>query len=188
MCVSHRVMCLLSVLFLLFACHNNNPSISDSNLTAVPAALPAPTERSVSYAKEIQPIIETKCLSCHSCFDAPCQLKLESTEGLLRGAFHESIYGGARIETLLPTRLGIDELTVSGWRERGFYSVLRPEDGQSQPLMLGMISLAKQFPFSPNSKLPDSLELDITRKNQCVSNEKFSKYARDNPLGACHLR
>ena len=45
-----------------------------------------------------------------------------------------------------------------------------------------MISLAKQFPFPPNSKLPDSIELDINRKSQCITSEKFAEYVHDYPL------
>ncbi len=182
--ISHRFLGVLLSLFLFTACQNNHPSIVDLSFpapTPAPVPLPAPVERPVSYTKEIKPLIESKCLSCHSCFDAPCQLKLESTEGLERGAFHESIYGGARTEAMPPTRLGIDETTVSGWRERGFYSVLDAENGQSQPLLLEMISLAKQFPFPPNGKLPDTIELGITRKNQCVSNDKFPEFAHKFP-------
>lgn len=180
--VSHPLTGVLGVLLLLLtaACQNPHQSTVD-HPSSIPAPLPVPVDRPVSYVEDTQPIIESKCLSCHSCFDAPCQLKLESAEGLLRGAFHESIYGGARTEAMPPTRLGIDETTVSGWRERGFYSVLESDNDQSQPLMLGMISLAKQFPFPPNSKLPDSLELDITRKNQCVSSEHFQDFAQQFP-------
>lgn len=167
--------------FLLSACQGNNNPIVARQQAPVPVALPPAVERPVSYHKEIRPILEAKCLSCHSCYDAPCQLKLESTEGLLRGAFRESIYSGARTEALPPTRLGIDELTISGWRKRGFHSVLESADEHSGPLISGMISLAKKHPFPANSKIPDSIELGITRKNQCVSSEKFSDYARDYP-------
>ncbi|MBX3630490.1 MAG: fatty acid cis/trans isomerase [Nitrosomonas sp.] len=173
---------LLSLIFLLSACQNSdNPSV-DNTLLPLPIALPVPAEHPVSFTQEIQPILEAKCLSCHSCFDAPCQLKLETTEGLLRGAFHESVYGGARTEAMPPTRLGIDKLTTAGWRERGFYSVLQAESAQLPSLMLSMIALAKQHPFPPNSKLPDSMEIEITRKNYCVSNAEFHDYARDHPL------
>ncbi|PSJ18134.1 fatty acid cis/trans isomerase [Nitrosomonas supralitoralis] len=182
MWIYHPCMYLLSLFFLLSACQNNNTMLPSSTPASSPVALPAPAEHPVSYAKEIRPILETKCLTCHSCFDAPCQLKLESAEGLLRGAFRESIYGGVRTEAMQPTRLGIDELTVSGWRERGFHSVLQAENEQTKPLISGMISLAKQFPFPPNSKLPDSIELGINRKNQCVTSEKFAEYAHDYPL------
>lgn len=92
--VSRSIMYFISFLFLLSACQNNNNSISGHSQIPVPVILPAPAEHPVSYTKEIRPILETKCLSCHSCFDAPCQLKLENAQGLLRGAFHESIYGG----------------------------------------------------------------------------------------------
>jgi hypothetical protein len=178
--VCYSFLCVLSLTFLLSACQNNDHSITDDS--PVPVTLPEPAEHQVSFAKEVRPILEAKCLSCHSCFDAPCQLKLETTEGLLRGAFHEPVYSGTRTEAMPPTRLGIDELTIAGWRERGFYSVLQAEKGQSQSLMLSMIKLAKQFPFSPNSKLPDSIKLDITRKNYCAANEEFPGYARDHPL------
>ena len=81
-----------SVLFFLSACQNNQHPILSSS-APVPLPLPAPAEHTVSFQQEIRPIIETKCMACHSCYDAPCQLKLETTEGLLRGANHESIYG-----------------------------------------------------------------------------------------------
>src|SRR5512139_3457149 len=127
---------LLGLLFLLFAYLSINNLIADNNSTT-PASviLPAPAEHPVSFTKEIQPILEAKCLACHSCFDAPCQLKLENNEGLLRGAFHEEVYAGIRTEAMPPTRLGIDELTISGWRERGFYSILSTENDQSPSFM-----------------------------------------------------
>ncbi|MXS83264.1 fatty acid cis/trans isomerase [Nitrosomonas oligotropha] len=174
---------LIVLLFVLSACQKYQDAISGNNQIPIPAILPVPIERPVSYTQEIRPIIESKCLSCHGCFDAPCQLKMENAEGLLRGAFRESIYGGVRTEAMPPTRLGIDELTVSGWRERGFHSVLQSGDAQSEPLIAGMISLAKQYPFPPNSKIPDSIKLGINHKNQCISGEKFSDYARDYPYG-----
>ncbi|QOJ24271.1 MAG: fatty acid cis/trans isomerase [Gammaproteobacteria bacterium] len=178
----HPAKLFFCLFFLLSACQDGNNPIASRQQAPVPVALPAAVERTVSYHAEIRPILEAKCLSCHSCYDAPCQLKLESAEGLLRGAFRESIYGGARTEAMPPTRIGIDELTVSGWRERGFHSVLHSDDTQSEALIAGMISLAKQYPFPPNSKIPDSIDLSINRKNQCVSSEKFSAYARDYPL------
>lgn len=178
----HTIRLFYCFFFLLSACQGDNNPIIARQQAPAPVALPAAIERPVSYHDEIRPILEAKCLSCHSCYDAPCQLKLESTEGLLRGAFRESIYVGARAEALSPTRLGIDELTVSGWRERGFHSVLQSHDAKSEPLIAEMISLAKQYPFPPNSKIPDSIDLSITRKNQCVTSEKFSGYAQDYPL------
>jgi len=39
-------------------------------------------EHKVSFYKEIKPILDSRCVSCHGCYDAPCQLKLGSIEGL----------------------------------------------------------------------------------------------------------
>lgn len=179
--VFHPFFYLLGALLLLAACHNNNHPL-DSHTPLPAAPLPPAAEHAASYSKEIQPILESKCLSCHSCYDAPCQLKLENSEGLLRGAFHKEVYDGKRTKAIPPTRLGIDESTLSGWRERGFYSVLQAENEHSPSLMLNMIKLAKQRPFPSNSKLPDSIELGITHKNHCVSSEDFADYARDHPF------
>jgi hypothetical protein len=83
---------LLGFLFLLFGFLSINNPIADNSPTPVSVTLPVPAEHPVSFTKEIQPILEAKCLACHSCFDAPCQLKLENNEGLLRGAYHEEVY------------------------------------------------------------------------------------------------
>ena len=44
-----------------------------------------------SYSQDIQPIFTQKCVACHACYDAPCQLNLGSGEGLARGAHKEPI-------------------------------------------------------------------------------------------------
>ena len=35
----------------------------------------------MSYRKDVQPIVERRCVVCHGCYDAPCQLKLGSLGG-----------------------------------------------------------------------------------------------------------
>jgi len=174
--------CLLSLILILSACGDNEHSFPGKQPVPAPADLPAPARHQVSFIKEIQPIIETKCLSCHSCFDAPCQLKLENAEGLERGASHQQVYSNIRTKAMKPTRLGIDELTVEGWRERGFYSVLQAKKEQTQSLLKNMIMLGKQFPPRPGSKLPDSIKTGFSRDNQCISEDEFPDYAHDHPL------
>jgi hypothetical protein len=143
-------------------------------------ALPTPTQQPVSFNEDIRPILETKCLACHGCFDAPCQLKLESSDGLIRGAYPKAVYDGARLDPQKPTRLGIDAQTEQQWRDMGFYSVLARGD-QTRSLFENMIRLGKEYEFAPNSKLPDDIELGLARVNQCVSNDDFSDYASDHP-------
>ena len=88
-------------------------------LTPVTAA-----ERPLKYQTDIQPIFETKCLACHGCYDAPCQLKLEAPEGLDRGASKNKVYNGVRTESVPPTRLFEDAFTTAQWRDKGFFSVM----------------------------------------------------------------
>lgn len=143
-------------------------------------ALPTATQQPVSFNDDVRPIVEAKCLACHGCFDAPCQLKMEYSDGLIRGALKDSVYDGARLEAQKTTRLGIDAQTEQQWREMGFYSVLARGD-QTRSLFENMIRLGKQYEFAPNSKLPDDIELGLSRANQCVSNDDFSDYASDHP-------
>ncbi|MGO2134343.1 fatty acid cis/trans isomerase [Marinobacter sp.] len=164
---------LITLLFLAGCAENTTPPTFKQ-------ALPTATQQPVSFNEDVRPIVEAKCLACHGCFDAPCQLKMESSDGLIRGAHKDSVYNGARFETQNTTRLGIDAQTEPQWRDLGFYSVLARGD-QTRSLFENMIRLGKQYEFAPNSKLPKDIELGISRANQCVSNADFSDYASDHP-------
>jgi len=144
------------------------------------APLPRPAARDVSFKQDVKPILDTKCLACHGCYDAPCQLKLETAEGLVRGAHPEPVYDGARKKAMSPTRLGIDEQTEAGWRARGFHSVLQGGE-QTRSVLYRMLVLGKQHPPQPSRRLPDDIELGIARQNQCVTSETFDDYAADHP-------
>src|SRR5690554_3757910 len=163
----------LALLFLAGCAENTTPPTFKQ-------ALPTATHQPVSFNEDVRPIVEAKCLACHSCFDAPCQLKMEYSDGLIRGAHKDPVYDGARFNTQQTTRLGIDAQTEQQWREMGFYSVLARGD-QTRSLFENMIRLGKQYEFAPNSKLPENIELGLSRANQCVSNEDFSDYASDHP-------
>lgn len=49
------------------------------------AALPPPTGRTIDFAKEIQPILETGCVKCHGRGKAKGGFSLENREALLKG-------------------------------------------------------------------------------------------------------
>jgi len=84
-----------------------------------------------AYADRVQPIFDRRCVVCHSCFDAPCQLNLQSFEGLDRGASPVRVYEPSRLESIHPTRMFEDARTTAEWRERfGFFPVVR-RDGQA---------------------------------------------------------
>lgn len=51
-----------------------------------------PSRASPTYYGDTKHILEQRCVVCHGCYDAPCQLKLEAYEGLLRGANPSKVY------------------------------------------------------------------------------------------------
>lgn len=169
------LLALCAIGLLLGACTDNR------DMARADTPLPMPTAREVSFEQDVKPILDAKCLACHGCYDAPCQLKLETAEGLVRGAHPEPVYDGARKEAMSPTRLGMDEQTEAGWRSRGFHSVLQGGE-QTQSVLYRMLALGKQHPPKPNSRLPDDIELGLARQNQCVTSETFDEYAQNHPL------
>ncbi len=93
-------------------------------------------------------VFAARCAGCHGCSNAPCQLKLVSYEGALRGSNTTDLFDGRRFlgtNTIPgiaePTRLtdgrythadgSIDYAQTEQWwrSERDFYSVLDPRGG-----------------------------------------------------------
>ncbi|MGX5219510.1 fatty acid cis/trans isomerase [Pseudomonas segetis] len=144
-------------------------------------ASPLLAAEQISYSKDIQPIFTKNCVACHACYDAPCQLKLESGEGAERGASQSPVYDGSRKKAQDPTRLFYDAHTVTEWRNKGFNSVL-DQQGSQAALMSRMLKLGHDNnSFAPNSKLPEKLDLGINRVNQCTLPGDFDKFAAKNP-------
>ncbi|MEH6566324.1 MAG: fatty acid cis/trans isomerase [Halopseudomonas sp.] len=163
--------------------------IACTNIPQYPVEQPiAAAVQSYDYQRDIRPIFEHKCMACHGCYDAPCQLKLTSAEGLERGATKLPVYDGSRLEDMAPTRLGIDADSTAGWREKGFFSVLHgAEDGQlgglDASVLYKMLQLSRANPLPANSRLPDEVTLGVTRSNSCPTNDQFADYADDFPHG-----
>jgi hypothetical protein len=55
-------------------------------ITGIQCANSQPVSASDDYTTHIQPIFDNRCAACHSCYNAPCQLNLQSHSGLTRGA------------------------------------------------------------------------------------------------------
>nr|WP_320166927.1 fatty acid cis/trans isomerase [uncultured Methylophaga sp.] len=153
----------------------------DSQELEFNSTLPLPLATDVDYASDIKPIIEEKCVACHGCFDAPCQLKMESTEGVLRGATKLNAYDGTRQEPIVPTRLFTDANSEEEWRNAGFYSILSGQNAQAS-LLYRMLALGKTHQFKDNSKLPEDLDISIRRENQCPTVDTISDYEKRYPL------
>lgn len=168
----------------LLACASLPPTVN--------VAPPVAVAQTYHYQRDIQPIFDNKCAACHGCYDAPCQLKLTSGDGVLRGAAKTQVYDGTRLDNLMPTRLGLDAQTVEGWRRLGFYSALYSPGSETaaggdkipvlQASLLGnMIALGKSHTWQPNSRIPDHIPLGFTRTNECPTIEEFDKFAERHP-------
>lgn len=140
------------------------------------------------YQKDIRPILEAKCVACHGCYDAPCQLKLTSAEGVDRGASPLPVYDGSRLKDMMPTRLGVDALNSAGWRKKGFFSVLHGNaegalDARDTAVLFKMIELGHKHPLTANARLPEDVSIGIGRPQSCPTLPAFGDYAEANPHG-----
>ena len=133
------------------------------------------------YPPAVKSIVEQRCMVCHGCYDAPCQLKLDAWEGLKRGASKEKVYDGTRLLPANLTRLFEDASTTAEWRAKDFYPVL-PEQPDQQAVLRGMLELKQKHPLPDGSVLPASFDLGLDRKQQCPKPEEFKSYSRDYPL------
>ena len=141
----------------------------------------------ISYNKDIKPILESRCAVCHGCYDAPCQLKMTSFEGLDRGATKQIVYDGKREEAVTPTRLFIDAENTADWREKKFYSVLNERIGTDvanldNSVLAKLLQLKRINPLPVKGKLSDTFNFDINRTLECPSIDEFSEYQQEHPL------
>ncbi len=135
-------------------------------------------------AKEI---LDTRCVVCHSCYDAPCQLDLSAQEGLERGANKERVYDPARLLAIKPTRLFQDAHSVEEWRDLGFFPVINERRQTQSPnikagLMANMLLLKQKNPLPETSPLPSSFDFSLDRDQHCPTIESFEEFAKDRPL------
>ena len=148
---------------------------------------PAPAPGAVSYEREIRPLFERRCVVCHACYDASCQLKMESWDGIARGASKEPVYKGARLRDAELTRLYQDASSPSGWRERGFFPVLN-ERGQSRDanlagsLLYQLLAQKRRHPTPAGGLLPSTFKLELDTERKCPRLEEQPEYEKDQPL------
>lgn len=141
----------------------------------------------LSYRDDIQPLLNRRCVVCHACYDAQCQLKLSAWEGVARGASKQKVYDAGRLVEAPPTRLFIDAHSASAWRKRGFYPVLNERSQTSAANLYGsvlfrMLDLKRRHPLPDDAVLPDSFDFSLNRDQQCPRIGEFDKFERDYPL------
>jgi hypothetical protein len=142
----------------------------------------------VSYRDDVQPILERRCVVCHGCYDAPCQLKLSSFDGVARGATKEQVYAPLRLSEAPPTRLGIDAQQPSQWRRKDFFSVLNERTPSAENNLAGSIlarslQLKRVHPLPADAVLlPKSFDVSLDRSQTCPRLEEMEAYEKDHPL------
>jgi len=140
----------------------------------------------ITFEHDVAPIFNRRCLVCHACYDAPCQLKMENASGLDRGASPDLVYNGARLREAPLTRLGIDAHTTQQWREKGFHPVLNERDPTSAnelgaSVLYNLLMLKSRNPL-PAGILPDKMfDFSISRAQTCATLATLPTYERDHP-------
>ncbi|MEE4137060.1 MAG: fatty acid cis/trans isomerase [Desulforhopalus sp.] len=146
---------------------------------ALPPVAIALPERVIDYQAEVQPILVKRCVVCHSCYNSPCQLKLESFEGLDRGATKKAVYDASRLQTMAPTRLFMDAATTAEWRSKGFFSVTASSSthGSNDSQLIQLLDQKRKTPLQHlDSFSPETDELTCAE-----SGEELGAYLKKHP-------
>lgn len=141
----------------------------------------ANSKASDTVTAQANQLLQQRCMVCHGCYDAPCQLKLEAQIGLQRGASKDLVYDSSRLRAGNLTRLFDDGFTEKQWRDKDFYPVLakkRPELG----VMHRMLELKQDNPLPARGSIPDGFDFSLYRDQQCPKQDEFDKFEKDYPL------
>ena len=157
------------------------PQVRDRIVDTLPENIP-------EFHRDIKPIFDKRCVTCHACYDGPCQLKLSSYEGLDRGASDERVYDGTRILAVEPSRLWVDAQATEEWRDRSYFPVLNeriqtPESNLYGSLLYRMLELKKRNPLPSEPQLdPAVFDFSTNRDQECPTIESYESYAAEHPL------
>ncbi|MGY5818939.1 fatty acid cis/trans isomerase, partial [Vibrio cincinnatiensis] len=137
------------------------------------------------FLDQVKPIIDKRCVVCHACYDAPCQLKMSSVEGIDRGASKEKVYQGTRLTAASPTRLFEDAQRTKEWREFNFHPILNErEQSPNANLQAGLMArllMQKEAHSLPKQTQLEGFDFSIDREEQCVAIEDYEQYQAQYP-------
>lgn len=145
------------------------------------------SESEPEFYRDIKPIVDSRCVVCHGCYDAPCQLKMSSFESIDRGASKAKVYDGTRLLAANLSRLSIDAGTTEQWRKERFFPVLNerqqtPAVNQQASAIYRMLQLKQSHPLPVDDILPNSFDFSLDRKEQCSKIEDFDSFESSYPL------
>ena len=131
--------------------------------------------KEISFVNEIKPILDKRCVSCHSCYNSPCQLKLSSFEGLQRGGSKEDIYAN-RLSAANPTRLFTDAINEKQWREKGFFSVTNNLKDSKESIMMQYLFQKDKNTLNIGEYSPETDEVTCSKDK-----DELAEFFDDNP-------
>ncbi len=142
-------------------------------------------ERRIDYLTEVKPILDKRCVVCHSCYNSPCQLKLSSYEGVDRGATKKAVYKATRLETMDPTRLFVDARNSKEWRKKDFFSVTESSvaGDVNDSLMLQLLSHKMHYPKSSGEYKPEEDDLTCSKNSSELASFLDKHPNRGMPFG-----
>ena len=153
------------------------------DLTPLPTHLPEQSQPLIVSGEAAQDVFDKRCVVCHACYDAPCQLIMSSRTGLERGATKNPVYQAERLRPAQPSRLFVDAKNTGEWRKRDFFAVLSQSDPDAPQLMRLMLELGAANPPAKGQKLPPEVDITIWRPLSCPTVDQFGRYARKHPMG-----
>jgi len=170
----------------LSAC-SAKPSVTQDQATVDYDLLLTMPKENISYNKNVKPLLDKRCVVCHGCYDAPCQLKLSSYEGLQRGASKIKVYDGARFRAAEPTRLGIDAKSPAEWRNKGFHALLNESEKKDamsnlqDSVLYKMLRLKQLHPQPRTGMISDDVDISLDRKQVCTTAGTFAEFSSQHP-------
>ncbi len=133
----------------------------------------------VDYVADVQPILNKRCVVCHSCYNAPCQLKFSAYEGVARGATKAEVYNAERLEAADPTRLLIDANSAEAWhKQHGFFSVTdnHAAEGFNDAMLITLLDAKRKTPRSVGAYSPEQDELTCPKDR-----DEIAEYLDEHP-------
>ncbi len=139
------------------------------------------------FIEQVKPILDQRCVMCHACYDAPCQLKLTSAAGIDRGVTTARVYNATRLTADPTTRLYTDAKSTQMWRQKGFVPVLNEriqtkQANQEAGLMYQALQQKRTYGETGEAILdPDAYDFSLDRAQQCVGIEGYAKVQASHP-------
>ncbi|NTV15224.1 MAG: peptidylprolyl isomerase [Desulfobulbaceae bacterium] len=149
-----------------------------------PVQIKSPTH-TIDYQKEVKPLLDKRCTVCHSCYNSPCQLKMDSFEGTDRGASKKAVYNSRRLTAMDPSRLFTDAQSTAEWRQKSFFSVTDSvvTNGLNDSIMIQLLSHKMKNPKSIGAYSPESDDLTCSESPSEVAGYLKKHPNRGMPYG-----